>query len=159
MAAKASIQDITDAGFKAAQFGTPADWETADTGYLARILSPASIWAEAQFGSGYAAATLADAPATFERLRQAELCYVRAELWKRRAAFIDANAVSSLENLAHSDRREFEAQAARAWQCAEDWMAQAKGDGAATPGSAGVLTYAETGPYASTPAVPGATSW
>lgn len=147
MAAKASIQDVTDAGFRPEQFGTPADWEAADTGYLARILARASVWAAARYGAGYADVTAASAPATFERLRQAELCYVRSELWKRRASFIDSNAVSALENLVHADRREFEAQAARAWECAEDWMAQAIGDGTATPGSAGVLTYAESGPF------------
>jgi len=35
MAAKVTLQDIADAGFRREQFGTPADWATQD-GYLER---------------------------------------------------------------------------------------------------------------------------
>lgn len=147
MAAKATIQDITDAGFRAEQFGTPADFDTPETGYIARILARASVWASSVFGAGYAAITATTDPATFERLRSAELCWARSELWKRRAAFIDSNAVSALENLSHSDRREFEQQAARAWECAQDAMAEAIGDPNRERGTAAVLTHVETGAF------------
>ncbi len=146
MAAKATIQDILDAGFREAQFGTPPDW-TDEDGYLARVLADASTWAQVLYGSGYDAVTVLTDPAAHHRLRQAELCYASGVLWKRRAAFIDSNAASALDNLVHADRREFEAQAARAFECAEDWLAQAIGGASATPGSTAVLAHAESGPF------------
>lgn len=145
MAAKASIQDITDAGFRAAQFGTPADWEAEPDGYLDRLLARAEVWSRGAFTGNYDATTQVAHPTAFERLRSAELCWCSAQLWKRRAAFIDANAVSSLENLAYRDREEFEKQAERAWQCALDKMAEANGDIATGTGAA--LVGAETGPW------------
>lgn len=143
MAAKATIVDVTDAGFRAAQFGTPADWDTADTGYLARLLKRVEAWSRGEFGDGYDDVPVTSA--THERLRAAELCKVSHELWKRRAGFIDSNAVSSREGLAYLDRREFEEQAARSLVCAETNMALAKGE--RTPGSAVALTHVTTGPF------------
>ena len=142
MAAKVVVQDVTDAGFRPAQFGTPADWE-AGAGYLARVIARAEVWARGEFGAGYD--TVATGTPTYEHLRSAELCWVRAELWKRRAAFIDSNAVSALDNLAHADRREFEAQAERAMQCAQDAMAAAAGAG--PRGSAIAFASVESGPF------------
>lgn len=151
MAAKVSIQDIEDGGFRAEQFGTPLDWSEAGTGYLARVIERASAWARGRLGT--AAYDAADA-VTGEHIRSAELCWVRAELWKRRAAFIDSNAASALDNLVHADRREFEAQAARAMECAEDNIALALGDGSVA-GSALAFVSVETGPYLHSGAVPG----
>lgn len=143
MAAKVSIQDITDAGFRAEQFGTPADWGTTPGGYLARLMVRAEAWAVGRFGAGYASVT--EGP-VFERLRAAELCFCSAELWKRRAAFIDSNAASSLERMAYLDRREFEEQARRAQECAEANMALAI-DPQAPAGTGGALAFVTTGPW------------
>jgi hypothetical protein len=132
MAAKVSIQDITDAGFREEQFGTPDDWSAEGTGYLARVISRAEQWARGELGDGLYDAAVAGTVA--EHIRSAELCWCSATLWKRRAAFIDSNAVSALGDLAYLDRREFEAQAARAMECAEEAIAAARGDG-----SGGVL--------------------
>ncbi len=146
MAAKASIQDIIDAGFMPAQFGTPSDWLTAETGYLARLLARAERWSRGRYGSaGYDG--VAPSSTIFEYLRSAEICWVSAQLWKARAAFIDSNAASSREGMAYLDRREYEASAARALECADENVALAL-DGAAVPGTGASLTHVETGPFA-----------
>lgn len=147
MAAKVSIQDIIDAGFRAEQFGTPVDWATADTGYLARLIGRASLWAQGRMGAEAYSAVSAATP-LFERVRAAELCWVSAQLWKRRAGFIDSNAVSAMENLAYLDRREFEAQATRAFECAEENIALAAGGETAFAGTGAALVGVETGPFA-----------
>lgn len=146
MAAKVSIQDITDAGFRAAQFGTPADWDSAGSGYLARLIARAEVWARGRYGSGAYDSVAQDTPA-HESLRAAEACFVAHHLWKRRAAFIDSNAASSHDNQVYLDRREFEAQAVRAWECAEANMAQAISGPTETPGQAVVLAHAVSGPF------------
>jgi hypothetical protein len=69
-------------------------------------------------------------------------------LWKRRAGFIDSNAVSSMEGLAYLDRREFEAQATRAFECADENMALAIGGEDVVTGSGVALVGVESGPYA-----------
>lgn len=146
MAAKVTLQDITDAGFRAEQFGTPADWDTPGSGYLARLMARAELWARGRFGSG-AYDQLSEASPEHEALRAAEGCFVAHHLWKRRAAFIDSNAVSSREDTTYLNRREFEAQAARALECAESSMAIAIGGPHAAPGHAVVLTAAVSGPF------------
>jgi hypothetical protein len=152
MAAKVSIQDITDAGFRAEQFGTPDDWEAEGTGYLARVIARARQWARGELGGGFYDAA-EDGPVA-EHIRYAELCWCSATLWKRRAAFIDSNAVSALGQLAYLDRREFEAQAARAMECAEAAIIAARGDGSFS-GSALAVVAVETGPYRRSGAIAG----
>lgn len=144
MAAKLTLQDIEDAGFRREQFGTPADWDEAQPpGYVARVLRDVGLWARGRFGSGYD--TVAEDTPEWQHLRAAELCYASHILWKRRAAFIDSNAVSALDRLAYLDRREFEEQAARALECAEEQMALATGAVPAATG--GALSHAESGPW------------
>lgn len=147
MAAKATIQDITDAGFRQEQFGTPDEresdsWE-GEGGYLDRLLARASAWAIARFGAGYV--DVAAYSATFEQLRSAELCWVSAQLWKRRAGFIDSNAATSRDDMSYLNRREYEAQAERAMECAESHMCLALGD--RTQGSTVVMTHVVSGPF------------
>ena len=156
MAAKISAQDITDAGFRPAQFGMSASggaasWTAGEpAAYLGRLLLHVEAWSRGRFGDGYDAASGMSA----ERLHAAELCYASAKLWKRRAAFIDSNAVSSLESPAYLDRREFEAQAARAMECAEENMALATGGETNYSGTGAALVGVETGPYV-TPSIAG----
>ena len=145
--AKVTLQDVTDAGFRAEQFGKPADWSEEADGYLARLIGRAQVWAEGRIGAAAYAALVADTPA-FEYVRAAELCWVSGHLWKRRAGFIDSNAVSALESLAYLDRREFEAQAARAFECAENNISLAQGQSPDYAGSAVAVAYAISGPYA-----------
>ena len=155
--AKVAIQDVTDAGFKPAQFGTPADWSTATTGYLARLIAEAEIYVSDRVGaSDYAAAT----GAQLLRLKRAELCFVKAELWRRRAAFLDANAFTAKEGnpSAASERRSYLEHAMQAEECllSNIDLFISGGDSAAL-GSGASIGAVETGPF-STSAVSGATA-
>lgn len=134
--------DLTDAGFRAPQFGTPADWAEPG-GYLERLITRAEQWARSELGATYDAIQ-PDTPAR-ERLRAAELCWASAELWNRRARFIDSNAASSLEGLAYLDRREFESQSDRAMECARNAIGAITGGGAW--GTAVAVSVIETGPF------------
>jgi hypothetical protein len=158
---KVTIQDVTDAGFKPAQFGTPTDWATVETGYVARLIAEAATMVGDRVGAtAYAAATAADQPAQFQRLRRAELCYVSAELWRRRAAFLDANAFSALEGnpSASTERKSYlqHAQEAEACLLSNIDLFQSGGDSAAL-GSGARIGVVETGPFRTT-AVPGLAS-
>ena len=87
---KATITDITNAGFRAEQFGSPADWLTASTGYVAVELARAGRWAEARIGAtAYAAATAGTY--LFDLLVQAETHKVASVFWRRRASYTDGN--------------------------------------------------------------------
>ena len=144
---KVTVQDVKDAGFRKEQFGTPEDWETADTGYVARVIADAATTVTDRVGqAAYDAATGAQAL----RLKRAELCWVKHELWNRRAAFLDANAVRALEGnpSAASERKSYLEHAAAALECALNNTDQfiSNGDAAAL-GSGASFGHVETGPY------------
>ena len=146
---KVTIAQIQDEGFRAEQFGTPADFLTGDTGYLARLIADASAWVQRTI----APATYAGAPSgsTLEFvLQRAELCYCSAALWRRRAVFLDGNAVSALEGGAAAERKQYLDQADKAWACALDWLSSAAAGGSTDvpAGTGAVLGSVETGPYA-----------
>lgn len=140
---KAAAQDLIDAGFRAEQFGTPADFSA----YLTAILGDASTWASAAVGT----TTYANASGLAElNLKRAEIAFAKAELWRRRAAFIDGNAESALEtaNLAYLNRREYLAQAAAADDEAQRYIDLVLAGGDATALGGGVaMGYAESGPF------------
>jgi hypothetical protein len=142
--AKVTIQQIEDAGFRAAQFGTPPDWSTAGTGYLARVIAAAEAWLVAEVGAETYAVT---AGFIGHALAQAELCWGKAELWKRRAAFLDANAQSSLDQRSYLERREYLAHGDAAMQCALDWLASARAGTNTAAGGGYALAYIESGPF------------
>ena len=154
---KVTIQDVTDAGFKAAQFGTPADFLTPTTGYLARAIAEAAIWMAGRVGQAAYDATLAGT-AQVQRLKRAELCWVKAELWTRRAAFLDANAFTALEGnpSAAAERRSYLEHAATALECALNNVDLfLTGGDAAAPGSGATIGHVESGPYRVDGTVPG----
>ncbi|WP_337052481.1 hypothetical protein [Pseudoxanthomonas sp. USHLN014] len=150
MAAKVTKQDVLDAGFRGEQFGTPDDW-AEDGGYLARVIDRASLWAKGRYGADYDAV----APETVvgQHLRDAELCYVSAKLWKARAAFIDSNAASSRDALNYGDRRQYLESAEKAMECAEEAIALAIGGVSPYPGTGVALVGVETGPFARRPCI------
>lgn len=158
---KVTIQDVTDAGFRAEQFGTPADWSTATPpalSYLARVIADAETFVSDRVGaSAYAAATGAQAL----RLKRAELCWVKHELWGRRAAFLDANAFSALEGnpSASAERKSYLEHANAAMDCVLNNLDlfQTEGDAAAL-GSGASIGYVETGPFATSSSTPGLAS-
>lgn len=144
---KVTIAQITDEGFRVEQFGTPADWATADTGYLARLIADAALWVGRKIDSTtYAAA----GGSLLYAIRMAELCYCKSKLWGRRAAFLDANAFMALQSGAAPERKQYSDQAASAWECALDWLATAEvgGDVDSYAGSGGSLVSSESGPFA-----------
>ena len=146
--AKVAIQQIIDAGFSSAQFGTPADWDVPATGYLARLIDDAAVWVAAKVGQpAYDAAVSGVA---LLRLTRAELCAAKAELWRRRAAFLDANAQSALDgaNGEYLNRREYLSHANHADACAQFWVDEFTSQGqAALEGSAVSLGHVVSGPY------------
>ena len=147
---KVTIQDVTDAGFRAEQFGTPADWSTATApalSYVDRIIADAAVFIEDKVGAtAYAAATGAQAL----RLKRAELCWVKAELWRRRAAFLDSNAFSSLEGnpSAASERTSYLKHASDADDCVLHQLDlfQSGGDSTAL-GSGASVGFVESGQF------------
>ena len=142
--AKVTLQQIIDAGFNALQFGTPADWGVASTGYVARLIAEAEAWLTAQVGASTYAITTGFIGYA---LVQAELCWCRAELWRRRASFIDANAQGALSDRSYLERREYLAHADAAMDCARDWLASAQSGAIAPAGTGAVLVVAESGPF------------
>lgn len=85
---KATINDLKDFGFRAEQFGTPGDFETATTGYLARLLADVEAFVSDQVGaSAYTAAS----GITLVNIKNAEKYFAAAELYRRREAFKDSN--------------------------------------------------------------------
>jgi len=150
MAAKVTVQDIQDAGFRPEQFGTPADW-AAEDGYLTRLIKRTEAWSRGRYGADYDAVPTTST--IHERLRSAELCWASGQLWKARTGFIDSNAASSREGMAYLDRREYMAAAEKSFECADENMEMAIGGEDTTPGSGVALVSIETGPYAR--AVPG----
>lgn len=111
--AKATTNDIEARGFKPGGFGAPADWSA----YLTELLDAAGNWAAYKLGAtAYAAAT---SPGyAFDMIVTAECCHASMHLWKRRIAFLDANA--NIEN-GQSDSarmRTYRDQADQAEQCA-----------------------------------------
>lgn len=147
--AKIEIQDVLDVGFRKEQFGTPADFETPETGYLARLIDYAAIWVSGMVG---ATAYNAAASGSIEELRlaRAELCYVKAELWRRRAAFLDANAFSALEGNASAaaERTSYLKHAAEADHCAQYNVDVFNNGGDVSAADGGVsLGHVESGPF------------
>lgn len=150
--AKVTIQMVTDAGFRAEQFGTPADYTTEATGYLARVIADASAYVQGEVGAA-AYDAVADGTVDELRLRRAELAMVKAELWRRRAAFLDSNANSSLEGVSNGiylERREFLKHADEAEAMAATWLGQFRSGGLAPAvGSGAAMGHTETGPFRS----------
>lgn len=139
--AKITSTDLQNAGFRAQQFGTPTDFAA----YLAPLIDEASAYVAGRIGATAYALTTGDVAFS---ARLAELDYATSLLWRRRAAFADTNAVGSLDDSAHLNRREYESQAVNAHLRAESWITRAIDGPNAIAGAGVVLTHAETGPYA-----------
>lgn len=121
---KATTTDLREEGWRADQFGGDFANPAAFDAYLTTVLGEASRWAEQQIGAAnYAAAT---APSyLFDCLKRAERCYANAELWKRRAKFLDSQGNTGLEQSDYLNRREYYAHANESWDCAQDSMRRA----------------------------------
>lgn len=158
---KAVAQDLVDAGFREELFPGVVGFLSD---YLPRVLTTAARWAEALVGdaayaSAAAEATTAKLRAAFEALRAAEIAAGSAELWRRRAAFVEANAVNGLQDPG-ANREAYLRQAADFDAIARDhieraaaWLDVSIDD--TTPGSGIAVGHVETGrfPAASSTAV------
>ena len=156
---KATNQDITDEGFLPGQFGNPATWFTANTGFIPVLLARAGNWAALRVtAANYTAATAGTY--AFDALVRAEIAYVAEILWTRRAAFIDASANVSLgDNERAQQIKQFMANAESACQDATTWIAEAMRyfgiDPSTDMGGTGISTgYIETGIYPQTSPTP-----
>lgn len=147
MAAKCTIARLVDAGFRQEQFGTPADFATAGTGYLARVLADVSAWARERFGAAAYDALAVDTDATYIRLAEAEKYKAAAELWRRRVGFLDANAMQGREGLAYLTQRECYAHAQQCDDMAEEFLQAAINGPDNTPGSLIAVGIVETGRF------------
>jgi hypothetical protein len=146
---KATITDITNAGFRAEQFGSPADWLTASTGYVAVELARAGRWVEARIGAtAYAAATAGTY--LFDLLVQAETHKVASVFWRRRASYTDGNVLVGLQEGQYMERREYLKHAEDAEAAAEQALSDAiveAGGTATLPGTGASFGHIETGRY------------
>lgn len=135
--AKATNSNITDLGFSASQFGGVSDFSA----YIDAILTTVALFVTDAVGSSaYAAATGADA----ERLKQAEINLAAAELWRRRAVNLDANANISMDEAQRARLIDtYRLNAERADERAWDHLAEL---GVSQVGGVAV-GYNETGPY------------
>ncbi len=93
---KVTPAQIARLGFVADQFGAPGDWLATD-GYLAEIITSVAEFVRNEVGAGlYDSAT----GPVLSQLVDAEKALTSAELWRRRAAFVDASS-----SLGNSDSR------------------------------------------------------
>lgn len=129
---KATLTHLLQLGFVASQFGGAADWSTASTGYLALILTDAGLWAEGEIGAAPYAAVSAGTRA-FACIKKAELMWSSAELWTRRASFVDGNASVGLREGQYLERREYLAHADAAMAAARQAIADAQSALGQTP--------------------------
>lgn len=154
MAAKVTIADLKNTGFRKEQFGFSSDAAGFDT-VLTSIVDEVGRWAAARVGGTAYAAASTGPSVEFDRLKYAEQYKAQAELWRRRAVFLDTNATQGLDLSAAAERRECYLSAERCDALAAEWLELAvTGDPAAVPGSGLAVGLTETGMFA--PLVDGA---
>lgn len=157
MAGKATAQDLIDAGFGPDQFGAVTDWLGT---FLPDILLLSELWARTALGEpAYDAATPTALTLPNKHaaalIRRAETYHGAAELWRRRAAAVDRNAVAGLSDQAFLNRREYLAHAVEAESTARDLLSRA-GEvlgiviDDASPGSALSVGHVESGRFPTT---------
>jgi hypothetical protein len=142
----ATKSDLTAYGFQAEQFGNPGDWSTA-SGYLETILADAAAWARPEVGATvYDAAETAGSGSNWQAIRQAEKYYAVAELWRRRAAFIDSAAAGSEGDETAGAIARYETSAERYHQMAVQALARVSGSDPSS-GSGVAIGHVQTGPF------------
>lgn len=163
-APKSTIQALLDEGFTADGFGTPADFATAGTGYLARLLTLAGAWVAQRVTQTTYDATTDSTSYAFQQMARAETLYASAVLWARRTKFMDGAATAGLQADQYKIIQYLQKQADSAMQAAFDSVAEALRalgmDAAdATPGSNLSTSTVETGRFPSQQNPPGTVNW
>lgn len=121
--AKVTHRQIERLGFTPDQFGAPGDWLAPD-GYLAEVMNDVAAFVQEQVGSAvYGAAT----GTHLVTITDAEKALVSAELWRRRASFLDAGASLSNSDTGFLMIREYLANAEGAEQRGLDLIALVSG--------------------------------
>jgi len=144
--AKATVQNLLDAGFRPEQFGSPPNFEGND-GYLGLVVTASGRWAEQRYGVA-AYASVSAGSFAFDALAHAETYHASAQLWRRRVGFLDANAMASRDDgFAYLNRREMIAHATECDAQAEFWIAKAIDGAGSVDGSAIALGLVESGRF------------
>lgn len=139
----ATTQQLKDYGFKAEQFGSPADFDV----YLQDILTAAATWASPEVGSSvYSAAESAGSGTNWEAIGKAEKYKAIAELWRRRAAFIDGSATQAEGDPTPVLIARYEKSAKDYEDLARQQLARVSGDDP-TSGSGVAIGHVQTGPF------------
>lgn len=148
---KASITDVVNDGWSTEGFGSPADWTTATTGYIALALADAATWCADRFGvdaTAYNAISASTAVGVL--LKRAELLYVAHLFWRRRARFFDSAATVQLIENKHLTIRQYSELSEQALVDAEQAISDAlvaNGEEAETPGSGLAVGYVQAGAF------------
>lgn len=148
---KASITDVVNDGWSSDGFGSPADWTTATTGYIALALADAAIWCADRFGvdaTAYNAIVATTAVGVL--LKRAELLYVSHLFWRRRARYYDSAATVQMVENKYLTVREYNALSEQALIDAEQAISDAlaaNGEEADTPGSGLAVGYVQGGAF------------
>lgn len=148
---KASITDVVNDGWSTEGFGSPADWTTATTGYIALALADASTWCADRFGvDATAYNAIVATTAVGVRLKRAELLYVAHLFWRRRARYFDSAATVQLVENKHLTIRQYSELSEQALVDAEQAISDAlvaNGEEAETPGSGLAVGYVQAGAF------------
>lgn len=148
---KATVTDVVNDGWSAANFGSPTDWLTATTGYVALALAEAVTWCAERYGVSEAAYDAISATGAIGRhLKRAELLFVAHLFWRRRARFVDSGATLQFVENKYLTVREYNSLSDQALVDAEQAISDAlvaNGGEAETPGSGVSVGHVETGRY------------
>lgn len=118
---KSTTADLLDEGFAPAQFGQTDDGFSA---YLLKVLQSAGLWVEQKCGAPVYAAMVSGGYAE-DCAKRAEVAYCCTVLFRRRYAFVDANAVSGLNKDQSMLLAELRKKEADALQDANYWLGEA----------------------------------
>lgn len=146
--AQATVQQLRNEGWRVEQFGGALDATQFDA-YLGELITEAGRWAD----HWIAGISLPPNSYAADCVRQAELAWCGARLWKRRAAFFDSSAQRELDSPAEAERRAYLEHAQAAMTCAQAALSDAldalglptEGLGADWAGMATGIV--ESGPY------------
>lgn len=147
---KASIQDVLDLGFSPVQFNGDGEFDTEDTGTVARLLADVSLEVRAEVGAAtYDAADSAGTDTQklhHKRLKDAERFLAAADLWRRIEGFERQMRVAGREGDGAETIGSRQLANADAYE-ARAWAELGRITGATREGGISV-GYVESGPYA-----------
>lgn len=152
---KAAISDITDFGFQPQQFGDPDNWDTADTGYVARVLKDVAREVRVAVGAArYDAAADDGSDAQqldFTNIKRAEVYLAAAVLYRRLEAWNSGNTRVGRDGETEAPNARVLNNADRMTTLANEYIARVQVV-SNTSGANPAFGMVETGPYPETAA-------